>query len=384
MTKRKASHGEGSVYKSSDPKRTRPWVVQITADGKRRTTYYATSREAYAAKRKMLHELEQGQLVTSKPQTVKTYMEQWLSAKLLELKAGTYENYEELTHLYIIPAIGHYRLQKLTDAHIQDMYAKLPRHLSPNTVRHIHCILSSALNTALRQHKIAANPLKLVTPPREVKQELAYLTLEQAQHLLAVAAGHPLECLLTLAIATGMRQGELLALRWTDIDFTKKTVHVTRSLSYHNPDGQGFKFREEEPKTASSRRTIPLPDFAIEALGRHRVRQLEQRLKAATWEDKGLIFTRKNGAYLWAWFMVNLELRKLLSAAGLPEIRFHDLRHTAATILLGLGVNPKVVQEWLGHSHISITLAIYAHVTEGMRQEATTKLNEQFRKTGEG
>jgi integrase len=243
--------------------------------------------------------------------------------------------------------------------------------------------LRVALAAAVRSSKIASNPCELVTPPRAVKKELAYLTLEQAQRLLEVARTHRLDCLLTLAIATGMRRGELLALRWSDIDLAKATVHVTRSLSYRDPEGSGYTFKEEEPKTASSRRTIPLPEFALEALQRHRVRQLELRLQAAEWEERGLVFPNDRGGYLWVGPMRE-QLRMLLQEAGLPAIRFHDLRHSAATILLAMGVSPLVVQKRLGHSHISITLGVYGHVTESMQREATARLNEQFHRSAGG
>jgi integrase len=186
--------------------------------------------------------------------------------------------------------------------------------------------------------------------------------------------------LLTLAIVTGMRQGELLALRWNDIDVPKATVRVIRSLSYRNPDGTGYEHKEEEPKTKSSKRTIPLPDFALEALQKHRVQQLEMRLKAPEWEDKGLVFPNDKGGYLWV-DPLRKQLKKLLREAGLPAIRFHDLRHSAATILLAMGVNAKVIQERLGHSHISITLGVYGHVTESMQREAITKLDDQFKRS---
>ena len=147
---------------------------------------------------------------------------------------------------------------------------------------------------------MASNPCDLVTLPRAVKKELAYLTFEQAQHLLEVAKNHTLEYLFATAVITGMRLGELQALRWSDIDFAQATMHVTRSLSYRDPDGTGYTYEEEEPKTASSQRTIPLPGFLIEFLQHHRIRQLERRLQAAGWEDKGLVFPNTKGGYLWA------------------------------------------------------------------------------------
>jgi integrase len=380
--RRPRRHGDGSVFELKDRTRKKRWVAQITLEtGKKKQTYHTSEQEALAACRKMLHELEQGTLVTARQQSLQVHMEQWLRAKRLKLKRGTYQYYRVYTRRYIIPALGNIRLQKLTDAHIQAFYADLieDEDLSPNTVRLIHAILRGALKAAVRSNKIASNPCELVTLPRAVKKELAYLTFEQAQQLLGEARNHKLEYLLATAVITGMRLGELLALRWSDIDFAQATVHVTRSLSYRDPDGTGYTYEEEEPKTASSRRTIPLPDFLIELLAQHRIRQLERRLQAAEWEDKGLVFPNYKGGYLWADPMRE-QFGRLLQEAKLPPLRFHDLRHSAATILLALGVNPKVVAEWLGHGDVSTTLRVYGHVTESMRREATTKLDDQFKR----
>ena len=374
----KRAHGEGSIYRSNDPTRKKRWIAQITLEnGKKKMSYHSTQREASAALRKMLSDLEQGTLITARSQSVKAYFEQWLQAKRLELKAGTYQYYRQYSEWYILPAIGHLKLTKLTDGHIQGLYADLLKRISPNTTRLVHRILRTALGDACRQRKIIVNPCQTVTLPRQEKSEMSFLTPGQSQRLLATAKGHPLECLLTLAITTGMRQGELLALKWSDIDWSLKTVHVVRSLSYRNPNGDGFQFREEEPKTASSRRTIPLPAIAFEALKEHRKQQLEARLSMPGWQHKELVFTNDEGGYAWP-ATIREQLRKLLIEAELPALRFHDLRHTAATNLLSMGVNPKVVQEWLGHSDIRITLGVYGHVTESMRGEAQEKLNELF------
>ena len=238
-------------------------------------------------------------------------------------------------------------------------------------------------NAATKAKKIAANPATLVTPPRIVRKELQFLTLEQAKQLLASVRNHRFEGLLTLALATGMRQGELLALHWSDVDFEKKTVHVRRSLSYRNPEGRGYEYKEVETKTATSNRTIPLPDFALAALQRQRVQQLETRLQAPGWQERGLVFANGKGGYIDA-KQLREQLKKLLEEAHLPLIRFHDLRHSAATILLAMGVNAKVIQERLGHSHISITLGVYGHVTESMQREAMSKLDDQFRDLSAG
>jgi integrase len=201
------------------------------------------------------------------------------------------------------------------------------------------------------------------------------LSEEQARMLLAVACGHRLEALLTLALTTGMRRGELLALRWQDINFDNKSLHILRTLNRL----VGYGFIETEPKTSKSRRKIILPDFVIDMLKQHRAHQLEERLKAGVeWQDHDLVFSNTHGGFLQPDRLREM-LQKLLKEAGLPYMRFHDLRHSAATILLSMGVHPKVVQELLGHSAISMTMDTYSHVLPSMHQEAMEKMDETFR-----
>jgi integrase len=381
---RRRGQGEGSVYQRKDGRYVGSFRLE---NGKRKYVYGETRTEAREKLRVAINAYKQGTLVAGSNQTLKQFLEQWLQAKRMELKDGTYRYYKTYVQTHIIPALGHLKLQRVNDAHLQSFYAALlekktrrGKNLSPNTVRLIHCILSEAFDAAVRAKKLAANPCALVTPPRSSKKELRFLTAEQAQHLLEMARSkqHRLECLLTVALTTGMRQGELLALHWSDIDFARGTVHITRSLAYHHStEGTQHQYREAEPKTASSRRTIPLPDVAIRALQAHRLRQKEERLRARSWKIHDLVFTNQYGGYLNQSILRN-EVKQLLHEAGLPALRFHDLRHSAATILISMGVNSKVVQERLGHSTISITLGVYGHLTESMQRDAMQKLDDAF------
>ena len=170
----------------------------------------------------------------------------------------------------------------------------------------------------------------------------------------------------------------MFLVHWSDIDFARGTLHVARLLAYHHStQGTRHQYREAEPKTANSRRTIPLPDVALRALQAHRLKQVEQRLRARAWKNHDLVFTNQYGGYL-NQSILRQEVKQLLHEAGLPALRFHDLRHSAATILISMGVNSKVVQERLGHSTISITLGVYGHVTESMQRDAMQKLDEAF------
>ena len=225
----------------------------------------------------------------------------------------------------------------------------------------------------------------LVSPPRKERFEIKPLTVEQAQILLTTARGHMWEALFILALATGMRRGELIALKWQDINFKTGTLQVVRVLTRiptKMPEREHV-YVEAEPKTQKSRRSVIIAPFALEALKEHRVRQLEAKLKAgASWEDHDYVFCTLAGTHLRPNHVVD-EFKKLLKKAGLPAIRFHDLRHSAATLLLSLGVHAKVVQEMLGHTQISMTMDIYSHVLPGMQQDAVSRLNELLIKRNE-
>jgi integrase len=195
---------------------------------------------------------------------------------------------------------------------------------------------------------------------------------------MTVAQQHPLECLIILAVTTGMRRGEILALRWKDIDFDGMTLKIRRSVSYIKVGNKNDHY-ESEPKTATSRRTITLPPFVVNALKQQRIRQREMRLKAGTkWQERNLVFCTKNGDF-YGITTLQRQFRQLLAQAGLEPMRFHDLRHSAATILLSMDVNIKVIQELLGHSNVSTTLRVYSHVLPGMQRAAMNELDMHYK-----
>ncbi len=202
------------------------------------------------------------------------------------------------------------------------------------------------------------------------------LTLEQVQKLLVVTEEYHIEALFKLALATGMRRGELMGLKWQDIDFTKGMLHIRRILSRIPTKLPGKGYEEAEPKTQNSKRSITIAPFALEALKQHRVRQLEAKLKAGpVWQEHDYVFCTSIGTHLNPSKDILDQLKRLLEKADLPDIRFHDLRHSTATLLLSVGVHLKVVQEILGHSQISMTLDVYSHVLPSMQQEAIGKLD---------
>jgi integrase len=219
----------------------------------------------------------------------------------------------------------------------------------------------------------------LVDPPRVDRHEFRALTPPEARRLLAGLRGDRLAALYVLALTTGMRQGELLALRWTDLDLPARRLAVRGSL--HRDPGGGWTITE--PKTDRSRRQVVLAPMAVAALQRHRLRQNEERLNAGDlWEDNNLVFANQVGRPLSSQNLVQRHFHPLLERLSLPRIRFHDLRHTAATLLLAEGVHPKIVSEMLGHTEIGITLDLYSHVTPAMHESASGALGRLLDQRG--
>jgi len=367
--------GEGSVFQRKDER----WVAQINLEGgKQKQTYHKTEKLAQAALRKLLHQLEQNTLATGPQQTLKVYLAKWLEdvVKPSVHSMGTYNMYRIVIEKHVVPALGYIRLQQLKPQQVQTFYArKLNEGLGQKRVRSIHGVLHKALENAVNWSFVGRNVCDLVNPPKPSKREIQTLDAEQAQHLISVASKHKLEVLIILAITTGMRRGELLGLHWRDIDLEKGTLQVRRSVNRIGKYGLVV----SEPKTKGSKRRIMLPDFVVDALKEQRVRQQEMEANALdAWHDMDVVFSSRVGTYiessnLQKWF------KALLKSAALPNIRFHDLRHSAATILLVMGVHPKVVQELLGHTTISMTMDTYSHVLPSMQTEAMGKMDTLFK-----
>ncbi len=366
-------HGEGSIYRRKDGR----WTASITLEDRKRKTFYGkTRKEVQELLKNALHQQQVGALATGPQQTVKQYLEQWLEqVHKPAIRLSSYIKYRGLLDRDILPALGHLRLQKLTPQHVQALYArKLEEGLTARTIHSIHSLLHKALDTAVHWDLVSRNVCDLVSQPRPCQHEIRPLNKDQAMQLLKAAREHRLEALLTLAVATGMRRGELLSLRWQDINLADACLHVRHTMNRI----LGHGIVESEPKTPQGKRKIMLPQFAVEALKEQRTRQQEARLQAGSaWRDQDLVFSNIYGGYLDPGNTLRI-FHKLVEEAGLPHLRFHDLRHSAATILLGMGVHPKVVQELLGHSKIGITMDIYSHILPSMQQEAMGKMQDAF------
>lgn len=362
------------IYKGEDP---------IT--GKRNYLNFAvkgTRKDAERELHRLSLEQEQGTLVEPNALTVNAYLDQWLETAKSKLGERTLQDYTLVLKRYIRPTLGTLRLNKLTSLAIQGVYSNMQaRGLSARTVRYAHTVLSSALTQAVKWRLLTVNPAKAVDLPKNTQlKEMHALTPEEATRFLDAAAMDRWGILFTFALVTGMRPGEILALRWRDVDFEAGTVIVRRALVTLKG-----KHTFAEPKTARSRRTIPISASMVKDLQQHKADQAVERATAgACWEDGDLVFASGDGTPLNERNLVQRHFKPILEAAGLPKkVRMYDLRHTCATLLLSQEVNPKVVSERLGHASITLTLDTYTHVLPTMQREAADKLDALlFRRPG--
>jgi integrase len=344
------------------------------ATGKRRRKRItaATKREVENQVAVVLASAQTG-FVDAGKVTVREFFDHWLDTAAPTLRPSTVRRYRDLARLHIVGVVGNLKLAKLSPAEVQRLYAdRLAAGLSPTSVRHVHGLLHRALGDAVRWGLLARNVTDAVDPPRRSTPEARTWDAREVAAVLSAAANDDHEALWRLALLTGMRRGELLGLRWTDIDLDGGVLSVRRTMSR----GASSRLENGEPKTASGRRRIALPASVIDSLRRHRVRQLEYRLKAGlAFEDRGLVFTNETGGPVHP-NTLSARFRRLIVTVGVPTIRFHDLRHTCATLLLGQGVHPKVVQERLGHTDIAMTMNLYSHVTADMQRQAADQLDD--------
>lgn len=352
-------------------------IVDLPADpatGKRRQKRITarTKRAVELQVAELIHKAESGGFTDAGKATVREFFDRWLETTAPTLRAATVRRYRDLARLHISAVIGNVKLAKLAPADVQRLYSdRLAAGLSPTSVRHLHGLLHRALSDAVRWGLIGRNVTEAVDPPRRSTPEAQTWNAEQVTAVLATAAGDDFEPLWRLALLAGMRRGELLGLRWSDVDLDAGALSVRRTLSR----GESSRLESGEPKTASGRRRIALPASVVESLRRHRVRQVEYRLAIGpAFEDQGLVFTNETGGPLHP-NSLTTRFRKLIATAGVPTIRFHDLRHTCATLLLSQGVHPKVVQERLGHADIAMTMNLYSHVTADMQRQAADALD---------
>jgi integrase len=363
-------------------------VIDLGRDpgGKRRQkwhTVHGTKQDAERELANLLNSIHKGDYVEPSKMTVSDYLSNWLAeyAKL-NVSPKTYERYMDIISKNILPALGEYHLSKLRPLHIQSFYTDALTQgrkdgrggLSAQTVLHFHRVLRKALQQAVKWQLLARNPTEAVEAPRPQRKEMHAVDETGTARLLHAVEGMRLYMPVLLAVMTGMRRGEILALRWQDTDLEKGKIAVRRSLE-QTRDGLRFK----QPKTGKGMRSIALPGIAVQTLRRHKIAQAQERLRLGpAYEDNDLVCPRLDGGP-WAPDSLSTAFAGLIRRSDLPRVRFHDLRHSHATQLLRHGIHPKVVSERLGHSKVGITLDTYSHVLPGMQEEAASKVDAALR-----
>lgn len=372
MARRRGAN-EGSIFERDDGR----WcaVLNLGWEGGRRRRKYvygATAAEVQEQLLKARTDHAAGLPVSTDRQTVEHFLRDWLENSVRpSVRVATYRSYEQTVRNHLILELGRLPLRKLGPQHVRAMLnRKLAAGLSARSVAYLRVVLRAALNQARKWNLVARNVAELVEPPKCERFRIEPLSPEQARALLEAAKGTRLEALYAVALACGLRMGEVLGLRWQDVDLEQDRVAVSQALQRQK--GRGLVLTET--KTDRSRRTIALPAPLVAALRAHRVHQLEERLAAGSrWQESGLVFTSSVGTPIEPRNLFR-SFKAALNRAGLPDIRFHDLRHSAASLMLAQGVPLRVVMEVLGHSSISLTANTYSHVMPSLVQDATEKV----------
>lgn len=367
---RRRGHNEGSIFQRKDGR----WSAAMSIGaGQRKTFYGKTRREVSDQLKAALSQQQQGTLITSDQKNLGQFLADWLETGVKpSVKDRTYVGYESIIRVRVIPHLGTRRLARVTPLDLQRLYGTLElAGLSGRSIVHTHRVLHQAFRQAIRWRLMTQNPCDDVKLPQTTRRELNVLDRDQVAALLISVTGTR-HSLYSLAVKTGMRQGELLGLQWKDVNLTVGRLSVHRSLQRQK--GKGLVF--VTPKTARSRRSIHIGPRLVELLRDHRRSQLEQRLLAGgLWQDQDLVFANATGGPLDPSHQTTV-FKAAVAKAGLPLMRFHDLRHTAATLMLGSGIHPKVVSEMLGHSTVTLTLDVYSHYIPVLHDQAATMMDE--------
>ena len=345
-------------------------------NGRRKFFYGKTKEDVRRKLSRALHAIEVGSLADGRGVTVAEFLDQWLTEVVKpNVRPWTYKGYEVHVRLHLKPVIGHIPVDKLSPLHVQQLLnAKKSEGLSAKSIRYIRGTLRTALNQAVRWEILSRNPASLVDGPHVGHYEIHPFTPAEARAFLAAMKGDRLEALYSVALTMGLRQGEALGLCWKEVDLEMGYLRVSKQLQRF--DGET---RLVQPKTARSRRTLALPASIAKSLGQHHNRQVEERsLAGDKWVESDLVFTTPTGRPIDA-TRISKDFHRHLDRAGLAQRRFHDLRHSCATLLLVQGISPRVVMEVLGHSQIALTMNTYTHVIPELRRQAADRMDELLR-----
>lgn len=370
---KKRADGEGTVRQRKDGK----WEGYTPRNefGKRKKRVRATQKEVIAALAELRDRGKRAEEEKDGKQTVRALLNVWMAVKSPDLRPRTADSYTRTIRNHIETAdLARLRIERLSADHVEVWYDRL-RKKADRTARYAKMILAEALDYAVQKKWLTENPARAKHLRRKMKPSapIAPLTPEQARALLEAVAGHRLDALYRVALSLGLRRGEVLALRWKDVDLDAGTLHITGTLQRI-----GGQLARGKPKTEASAGALPIPRALVAALLRHRERQTEERKGLAAvdaWQETGYVFVSTVGTPIEPRNLVR-QFKMFLKRAGLPtSTRFHDLRHSCATLLIAQGEHPRVVMQYLRHTRISTTMDLYGHVYEDAHQAAAERLD---------
>ena len=368
---RKRGWGEGTVAQLPSGK----WRAQVWIDGERLGKTMRTKRNAQNWIREIKNELDRGLGSDGFKLFYGTFLDEWLKVKKQNVEAQTHRYYKQIIEDYIKPELGNLKIRDITSRRIQKLYNDFVEDgVGLRTIEKTHSIIHASMNTAIKYGLIKSNPDRRTEPPRPKKKEMKYLSREDVQKFLedAKKSGDRNLALFYIAIVTGMRQGELLGLKWCDVDLENGVIAVKRTLK--RVPGGGLML--DKPKTEKSRRSIKIGKEGIEILMYQKYcLESEKEEKKELWREEGFVFPSTIGTAMDPSNLVK-KFRQALKRAGLKIIRFHDLRHTSAALMLNNGVDILVASRRLGHAKPSITLDVYGHLLSSEQNEVANKIEE--------
>ncbi|MFF0622941.1 tyrosine-type recombinase/integrase [Streptomyces sp. NPDC004296] len=376
MARKRNPNGAGSIWQRKDGRyEARVYVPQPDGTRKRKTVYGATWEECDEKRQELVRRDRQGVPTPTRSAKLSEWLPYWLEEHVRpQRKRTTYVKYEMHTRLYLVPLLGNRRLESLTTANVRRMLSAVTAQASAATAKEAHRVLRTALTAACCEELISRNVVQLVPAPPVEPRELNPWSLDESLAFLEAARPDPLYPAFVLAVALGLRRGEILGLHWRDVDLDRRTLTVRSTL---NRGGKELYLDTTKNRRA---RVIPVPLMCVAPLRWQRLRQAGQRSAlGAEWHDSGLVFTTRSGRPIEPRNLYR-SFQRISASASLPPVRLHDTRHGCASLLFAAGVAPRTVMEILGHSQIAVTMNVYTHVSDDTRREAMSHMDRLLKR----